>query len=49
MNEIKKITMKKVSFDCKTHHNRDFNAALNIMNEGKRIVGIRCPELTLAD
>jgi len=34
---------------CNTKHDRDKNASMNIENEGKRIVGMRCPEITLAD
>lgn len=39
---------------CNSTHNRDYNAALNLMNEGKRIlniknVGLSSPELTLME
>lgn len=34
---------------CGTIHSRDYNASINIKNEGERIVGIRYPELMLAD
>jgi len=34
---------------CNTKHDRDKNASMNIENEGKKIVGMRCPELTLVD
>ena len=34
---------------CGEIHDRDFNAAMNIKNEGKRILGTRYPEVTLVD
>ena len=35
--------------ECGEIHDRDFNASLNIQNEGKRIVGQRLPEFTPVD
>jgi len=49
-SDLKLSDRKWICSECGTEHDRDYNAAINILNEGKKIykdkIGLRCPKLT---
>lgn len=50
--KYKELSLKERTWkcpDCGAEHDRDYNAAINILNEGKKIIGNRFPEFTLVD